>query len=455
MKIIGHLLWGFVFINCCIFAQNAPVSTIPVITSCPGESKDVPVMVNSFNAIGAVSLTLHFDAAALSYQSFTNNSGFPGLCVGNPATGVITVAGFSIDSGISLPDDAVLFTLHFTNLGGSTGLNWNDDGASCEYAGPPPSYTPLNDIPLESYFVDGSFIVNSLPSSAGIISGPNGGNVCQGQTGVAFSILPIENATAYVWYLPSGAEITSGANTNNITVTIDSSATSGIVTVYGSNECGTGEISDEFPILVNIAPTITGQPVSADTITAGAGIASFTVTSSAAGITFRWQEYATTSWSDLSNGGVYNGVFTETLTIINPPVTMDGNKYRCVVTGFCEPPAVTDGLATLSVVSVTGIGLFGHDDAGNRLALSASPNPFEGMVIRIKYSLPLDGIVSFEIVDMRDEIVATIADHDEIAGDYTKEIALNQHMSGIFAARIILKTSDNLMGNTIKIICIE
>ncbi len=70
-----------------ISAQNAPVTTAPIITSCPGTLLGIPVTVSGFNNIGALSLTLNYNAAALSYQSFANNSGFPGLTVSGTIPG--------------------------------------------------------------------------------------------------------------------------------------------------------------------------------------------------------------------------------------------------------------------------------------------------------------------------------------------------------------------------------
>ncbi len=94
--------------------------------------------------------------------------------------------------------------------------------------------------------------VNFLPAAAGTVSGT--AVVCQGQKGVIFSIPAIANATSYIWTIPSGATITSGANTNSITVDFTISAVSGDVTVQGSNSCGTGIVSATYAVTVNYLP---------------------------------------------------------------------------------------------------------------------------------------------------------------------------------------------------------
>ncbi|WP_337967747.1 T9SS sorting signal type C domain-containing protein [uncultured Flavobacterium sp.] len=91
--------------------------------------------------------------------------------------------------------------------------------------------------------------------AAGTISGS--GTVCQGQNSVAYSVPAITNATGYTWTLPTGATIATGNNTNSITVNYSSTATSGNVTVKGTNSCGSGSgtVSSNFPVTVNQLPT--------------------------------------------------------------------------------------------------------------------------------------------------------------------------------------------------------
>lgn len=99
--------------------------------------------------------------------------------------------------------------------------------------------------------------VSPLPDAAGIISGTS--TICQGQTGVVYSVPAIANAADYIWNLPTGATIVAGANTNSITVDYSLSAVSGNITVQASNECGNGIISANYFISVSITPSITSN----------------------------------------------------------------------------------------------------------------------------------------------------------------------------------------------------
>ena len=94
--------------------------------------------------------------------------------------------------------------------------------------------------------------INPVPSAAGVISGK--AKVCIGTTGVLYSVGAIANATSYVWTIPSGAVITSGANTRTITVTFTNTARSGNFAVYGKNACGNGASSPPFAVTVSSPP---------------------------------------------------------------------------------------------------------------------------------------------------------------------------------------------------------
>jgi len=111
--------------------------------------------------------------------------------------------------------------------------------------------------------------VNPLPGDAGTISGTS--TVCQGQSGVSYSVSAISDVTGYTWNLPSGASIASGSNTNSITVDFSGSASSGNISVYGTNSCGSGEISPDYAVTVNSIPA---APVA----TAGSGASSNSIT---------------------------------------------------------------------------------------------------------------------------------------------------------------------------------
>ncbi len=137
--------------------ENAPVTIAPDIIAVSGESINVPVTVKQFNNIGSLSLILEYDNSVLTFQTFTNNSGFPGIVANESSPGYINVTGTvnSGEYGFSIPGNDTLLTLNFLYQGGTSDLIWNNAGFSSQYTGFP-DYNVLNDLPTDTFYVNGS-----------------------------------------------------------------------------------------------------------------------------------------------------------------------------------------------------------------------------------------------------------------------------------------------------------
>jgi len=110
------------------------------------------------------------------------------------------------------------------------------------------------DGPAASYSIN----ISNLPAPAGNVTGAS--SVCQGASGVNYSVPEIQYAADYNWSLPNGASIVSGAGTNSITVDYTMNATSGDIAVYGTNLCGRSISSKDLAVTINtipVAPVIT------------------------------------------------------------------------------------------------------------------------------------------------------------------------------------------------------
>ncbi len=99
-------------------------------------------------------------------------------------------------------------------------------------------------------------------------------------------------------------------------------------------------------------PSITSQPTDR-TINMGQST-TFSIGASGQGLNFHWQESTDggVEWTDLTNGGHYNNVFSSNLQVNNTESSMDGYLYRCVVSGTC-PPAVVSNPAMLHLILPT------------------------------------------------------------------------------------------------------
>ena len=131
----------------------------------------------------------------------------------------------------------------------------------------------------------GTITVENPVGAAGAISGTT--TVCQGQNGIGYSVAAIANATSYTWTLPSGATLFTGANTNSITVNYSASAISGNITVYGTNQCGNGIVSN-FPIIVNPLPDAAGNISGATTVCQGQSNVVYSVATIANATNYNW-----------------------------------------------------------------------------------------------------------------------------------------------------------------------
>jgi len=80
--------------------------------------------------------------------------------------------------------------------------------------------------------------------SAKQITGPI--DVCQTTNEVVYSVPVIAYSTGYIWNVPQGFIITSGINSNTITVNIANNAVSGNISVFGTNCCQDGVTSSLF-----------------------------------------------------------------------------------------------------------------------------------------------------------------------------------------------------------------
>ena len=125
--------------------------------------------------------------------------------------------------------------------------------------------------------------VNPLPATAVIITGTE--TVCLGQNAVTYTVPSIVNSTAYIWTLPTGAIGTS--TTNSISVNYGTFATSGNISVKGTNTCGNGAIST-LAITVNALPVAAGTITGTATVCQGQNSVIYTVPSITNAATYIW-----------------------------------------------------------------------------------------------------------------------------------------------------------------------
>ncbi len=308
------------------YCQNAPISTISTITACPGSTVILTVTEVNFTNISAVTLRIEYDPTLLTFNPYPASyvtSLLPGAAIyATPAGGglnkvMITWSGGT--SWVTLTNGATLATLSFAYIGGNPTLSFNNTsngGADCEFANP--GGIPLNDLPTSTYYINGQ--VNSAGAGpAGQIIGQT--TVCQLSAGLTYTVAPITNATSYIWSVPSGTMITAGYNTNTITVTFGSTATSGNICVYGQNSCSSGSPSC-LAVTVNPIPGQAGPVTGTASVCSGSSGNVYSITPVANATGYLWT--APTGWA--INSGQNSTSISVTAGSTNGSITVTPNN---------------------------------------------------------------------------------------------------------------------------------
>lgn len=234
----------------------------------------------------------------------------------------------SISSGIPATSN---LRIRFVNTSASTQFRLDDVclQASCTLCTPPT--TTIS--PATQTICAGSVATISVTSSA---TSPS--YTWQASANGTSGWADVVNGT------PSGASY-SGANTAVLTTTTASIYYYRCLVAEG----GTCTATSSTSTLVVNTISITSQPISVTTNSTG--IASYSVTASGSGLSYQWQENTGSGFSNISNGGTnptYAGATSSVLTIANPPLSMSGYTYQCVVSNACGT-VTTNGTSTITV----------------------------------------------------------------------------------------------------------
>ena len=141
------------------------------------------------------------------------------------------------------------------------------------------------------------------------------------------------------WY--SGGTLVSTANPFSTGQT--SPGTYTYTVTQSVNGCESPETTVTLTIYSGI--TIVSQP-QPQTICAGDN-ATFSVTATGYNLSYQWQEDGV----NISDGGIYGGTNTASLTLINPDNTKNNKQYRCVISASCGSSPVNTSAALLTINS--------------------------------------------------------------------------------------------------------
>lgn len=201
-----------------------------------------------------------------------------------------------------------------------------------------------------------SLTVNTLPL---FTSSPQSVTLCAGSsntflatatgTGVAYQWQQSATGCTGTWSNIPGA--TAGSYTvMNATIGMNGYA----YRCVASGTCSPAAVSACATLTVVSATLVSSNPGSI-TVCDGANT-SFTVAATGSDVIYQWQLNNGTGFVNLSNGGIYSGATTATLSLSAVAPAMNGYQYRCLVSNpTCTTPAISSA-ATLTVNDLPAIG---------------------------------------------------------------------------------------------------
>jgi len=199
------------------------------------------------------------------------------------------------------------------------------------------------------------------PANPGTIYGLT--EVCIPISGVSYSVASIPYATAYLWILPPGAEISSGQNTDSITVDFGPGTVSGSISVRGINACGEGDSSTvHITAYQRPVPELTG----CDSICNGFSCTYFTVSGQTG---HQWL---------VSSGGIVTGGGSSADTFTTVLWGSSGNQWVNVNytdTNGCEGLVPTFIIVEVTPEEIVDINITSSSDSiciGSSVTFSAS-----------------------------------------------------------------------------------
>jgi hypothetical protein len=318
-------------------------ATTPTLTISSVVSGDADVY--SCVTGNACSGVLTSNTAALTINSIPAITTHPtdvSVCSGSNASFTVAATGAGLSyqwkkNGVSLTDGGSISGA-LTNSLTITGVVSGDAASySCQVTG---TCTPA---------ITSNPATLTVANSITILSQPTSQSICSG-TSAVFNINASGGSITYQWQkdgvnVADGGNI-SGATTSTLTIINTISGDAGSYTCVLNSTCGGSLTSSTAVLLINTSLTITSQPAHAS-ICAGNNT-SLSVTASGSGISYVWKKDGVT----LTDGGVYSGTTTSTLTITGA-TTANTGAYVCDLTGSCG--VLSSNTATISVGANTAI----------------------------------------------------------------------------------------------------
>jgi Metallo-peptidase family M12B Reprolysin-like/Secretion system C-terminal sorting domain len=241
--------------------------------------------------------------------------------------------------------------------------------------------------------------VNTAPA---ITAQPAAGSIICAAQNTSFTVAATGTSLTYQWQVSTDAGVTytnlanTGVYSNVTTATLN---ISGATTTMNSNRyrCIIGGTCTPTATTASSLLTVY-TPISVNSNPGNALIcensnASFSVVVAGTSPSYQWQVSTNggASFSNVSNGGIYSGATGATLSLSGVSFALNGNLYRCIISGTAPCGALNSAAGTLNInaapnqFAVTGGGAYCFGANGVAVGLS-------GSVPGIRYQLLLNNV---------------------------------------------------------------
>jgi hypothetical protein len=242
--------------------------------------------------------------------------------------------------------------------------------------------------------VNGTFCSGTSTSLVGIVhingaplitQDPSDMNYCVGDN-ATFTVSATGTGLTYQWQVNNGSGWVdlvnginySGANSASLNIIAAPLSFDGNlyrVIVSGSINCSGSATSNEAVFNEDPNPFISSQPVDQYVCTGDNAI--FSITASGNGLTYQWQENTGSGFVNVTNGGVYSGATSSTLSITGVISGMDSYTYQCIVSSPICTGTSTTSIVTLHETTSPFISVQPQDQSvciGDNLAITVTAN---------------------------------------------------------------------------------
>ncbi|MEN9972212.1 MAG: putative adhesin [Bacteroidota bacterium] len=317
--------------SCFVGLNDAGIATGNIIAQATSASGTYNVISSSSTFTSGTPNSSLRTAKAIANPNF---SGYFTYAAPGPA-----ITSFTPTS--ACPNAARTITITGTNLGSATSVTLN--GEACTIVSNSPTQLVITTDPTPQA---GNIVVTTAANSA------------TSATAVSLFTLPTVTATSNASNntVCSGSNITlngGGASTyiwnnsvtNNVAFAPSSSTTYTVTGTDGNGCTNTASIA----VTVNQIVAVTSQP--SNQVVLPNDNAVFSVNATGTGLVYQWQENTGSGWNAITNGGIYSGATTSTLTLTGVTSSNSGYQYQCVVSGTAPCLNVTSNSATLTISS--------------------------------------------------------------------------------------------------------